>query len=231
MEIKKPVNRTLSIQVADELEKQIAAGNWKVGSKIPSETELMELFGISRNTLREAIRFLVISGVLKTKPGNGTFIITESVFNASIKKRMEHESLNYIVETRTILEPKIIEMATRRGSDKEIGELRKLHNQLISNYENSWENYVDADTKFHRHIARMCHNPFLEDLYRAIAEYLPEYIIENFQKFCDENLDLFLHKDLIDAIENRNTERAVELTEYMLELEMDMVENAPPHTS
>lgn len=226
MEIKKPLNKSLSIQVANELEKQIANGVWKVGSKIPSESELMNLFGVSRNTLREAIRFLVISGVVDTKPGNGTYIITETVFNASIKKRLEQESLSHILETRIIIEPNIVEMAANRRTEDEMIELKKHHKNLLQSYEVSWSNYVEADAKFHRHLAKMCHNPLLEDLYRAISEYLPQYIIENFSAFCDENIDLFLHKKLVIAIEKKDENIAREITECMLKMELDMLINS-----
>lgn len=223
MEIKKPINKSLSIQVANELEKQIANGTWKVGSKIPSESELMSLFGVSRNTLREAIRFLVISGVLDTRQGDGTYIITETVFNASIKKRLEQEKLSHILETRIILEPHIVEMASIRRTDQEMIELKKYHEYLLQSFEVSWGNYVESDIKFHRHLAKMCHNPLLEDLYRAISEFLPQYITENFLTFCDENIDLFLHKNLVTAIEKRDKNAAREITERMLNIEKDML--------
>ncbi|MDD4781054.1 MAG: FadR/GntR family transcriptional regulator [Tissierellia bacterium] len=224
MKIVKPKNKSLSLQVAEELEKQISLGSWKVGSKIPSETELMELFGVSRNTLREAIRYLAIIGVLDTRPGNGTYIITENVFNASMKRRLENEKLSHILETRMLLEPEIINLATMRGTDEDINNLVICHNNLLNSFENYWTDYVEADIKFHSQIADMCKNPLLADFYRAITEALPEYIHDNFLKLCNDNKDLYLHKELVDLIKIRDGEKAKDITSLMLSMEMKLIE-------
>lgn len=226
MKIKKPKNKSLSIQVAEELEKQISKGMWKVGSKIPSETELMELFGVSRNTLREAIRFLVITGVLDTRPGNGTYIITKNVFNASMKKRLQNEKVTHVLETRLLLEPRIVELAALRGTSEEIEKLEDYHKNLVNSYKNSWGDYIKADIKFHSHLALMSHNPLLADFYRAISEFLPKYISDNFLKFTGDKLDLYLHKDLVILIKERNAEKAKEITEDMLENEIKMINDS-----
>lgn len=225
MNIKKPINKSLSIQVANELEKQIANKVWKVGNKIPSESELVNIFGVSRNTLREAIRSLVIMGVLDTRPGDGTYIINETTFSALMKKRLEQESIKYIIETRTVLEPQVVELAAIRRTEQELIELKNLHSELLQNFEVSWENYIESDITLHRQLAKMCHNPILEDLYKAITEYMPQYIKQNFSVFTNEYLDLFLHKKLIIAIENSDKITARELTQQMLEIEKDMIIN------
>lgn len=223
MEIKKLVNKSLPIQIADALEQQIANGEWKIGSKIPSESELMEIFGVSRNTLREAIRFLVISGVVDARPGDGTYITTDSVFNASMKKRLAKENIAYILETRLIFEPQLVEIAAIRGTDEELKELKKHHEELLVGYDNSWGNYVQADISFHCLLAHMCHNPLLEDLYCAISEHLPQYLKQNFPALYNDNLNLFLHKDLMAALEKRDGTSARKITETMIKLEMQLL--------
>lgn len=223
MNIVKPKNKSLSLQVAEELERHISSGEWKVGGKIPTESELMEIFEVSRNTLREAIRYLVITGVLDTRPGNGTYIITENVFNASMKRRLENEKITHILETRMLLEPEIVNLATIRGSDEDINELVAYHHDLLESFERYWKDYVEADIKFHNQIAIMCNNPLLADFYRAITEILPQYIQDNFLSLCNDNKDLYLHKELVEAIKSRNGEKAKKITGRMLTMEMKLV--------
>ena len=67
-------NKTLSAIVANKIENQIICGNWQVGSQIPPEQELMQVFDVSRITVREAIKTLVANGVLVIRRGVGTFV-------------------------------------------------------------------------------------------------------------------------------------------------------------
>ncbi len=62
-------------QIAEDLEHQIASGTYPAGSKLPSEETLVKSHGASRNTVREAIRWLATSGKVVSKPGQGTFVV------------------------------------------------------------------------------------------------------------------------------------------------------------
>lgn len=223
MSIKKIINKSLSIRVAEELERQITEGVWKIGEKIPCETELSELLGVSRNTLRESIKFLAISGVVNVKPGDGTYVSSDNVLSASLKKRLERESLAAIIETRLIIEPSMIEIATKISSDEELKTLQLLHQNLLTGFNNSWNTYVSADVEFHKFLADMTHNPILIDIHSAIAEHLPLYIKVNISDFIDSKLDLFLHKDLMNAILSRDAERAKNITIEMINLEQALL--------
>ncbi|WP_200816459.1 GntR family transcriptional regulator [Salirhabdus sp. Marseille-P4669] len=76
-----PLNYTnsipLHVQLKEEIEQKIFSGTYY--EKIPSERELMEEYHVSRSTVREAVRQLVLDGVLKKKPGKGTFIAPKSI--------------------------------------------------------------------------------------------------------------------------------------------------------
>ena len=69
-------------QIAEDLRRRIEAGELKRGSQLPTEIDLRELYDTSRNTVRDAIKWLSIRGLVETRPGQGTFVtqrITPSV--------------------------------------------------------------------------------------------------------------------------------------------------------
>ncbi|MCI1902813.1 MAG: GntR family transcriptional regulator [Enterococcaceae bacterium] len=67
------------IQIHDQLKKQIAAGIYKIGDRLPSERELSVQFGVSRMTLRQAVQLLADEGILERKVGSGTYIANKKV--------------------------------------------------------------------------------------------------------------------------------------------------------
>lgn len=99
---KKIISRTLSSQVVEALETAISSGRWEIGQKIPSEQELIELYGVSRNTLREAMQYLVNAGVVDVRPGDGTYVRSRTAFDATLQKRLAKEELSTIMETRLV---------------------------------------------------------------------------------------------------------------------------------
>ncbi|KGX88386.1 GntR family transcriptional regulator [Pontibacillus litoralis] len=79
-------SRHLYLQVIDQLKKDIEAGTYKEKEKLPSEFELSKLLGISRATLREALRILEEENVVTRKHGVGTFVNAKPVFSSGIEQ-------------------------------------------------------------------------------------------------------------------------------------------------
>ena len=62
-------------QIAEDLRRQIEAGDLAAGAELPTELELREEYGASRNTVRDAIRLLMTRGLVETRPGQGTYVV------------------------------------------------------------------------------------------------------------------------------------------------------------
>lgn len=216
----KLTKKTLATQLAELLEKAIENGVWKVGDKIPSEPELAETYGVSRNTLRSAIHYLVVSGVLDVRQGDGTYVKNQTAFDATMNKRVAAADITNIIEVRQLIEPDICAIAAQRRTDSELKELEKKHRALIESYEEQKPDYIESDIAFHLQIAKMCHNPLLIDLYRAVISQYPFFVKDNFLSFVEnENTDIYLHKDLVHFIRVQDSEGARLLTEQMIESE------------
>ena len=104
---------------------------YRPGQKLPNENILSNQYGISRSTLREAIRILVSEGILEVQRGNGTFVLsqlnqkTTSSFQTSSDIKV---TLKDLYETRLIFEPEAASIACKRASDQEIQEILRLGN-------------------------------------------------------------------------------------------------------
>ena len=74
MALTSPRREPLADQVIAQLRTQITSGEWPVGSRIPTEVELVEQLGVARNTVREAVRALAHNGLLDIRQGSGTYV-------------------------------------------------------------------------------------------------------------------------------------------------------------
>ena len=209
---------SLSKQVADRLESMIINGEYKVGEKINSESELMAMFNVSRNTLREAIHSLTSAGVLEVKQGDGTYVRSNNRFNANMKREYEKVEFKDIQETRNALEITIANLAAKRHTEEDIKKIENALNRRKELKETIKEN-TRADMEFHLAIAEACHNKILIDLYLSIFDYL-ENLITEIQEETTLEADKIdeLHDKLFEAIKNRDREAATVCVQNILSI-------------
>src|SRR5215216_7718561 len=95
-----PQRTPLVDQVIAQLRGQIATGEWPVGSRIPTEPELVELLGVARNTVREAVRALAHNGLLDIRQGSGTYVVATSELAGVMHRRFADADPRHIAELR-----------------------------------------------------------------------------------------------------------------------------------
>ena len=208
----------LSKQVADELERMIKDGEYAVDSKIPTEPVLMEMFQVSRNTLREAIQSLTSAGVLEVRQGDGTYVRSDSRFNANMHKEYSQVSLEDINETRNAMEVTLSRLASNRRSEEDLKDIAEALGKRQGLKDTSKEHTL-ADVEFHMAIARAGHNKILLDLYMSIASYMESQIAER-QAATDldyKEIDR-LHEELYLAIRDRKPDAAVAAAKEILKI-------------
>ncbi len=125
------VKKTLGQQTEDRLMKYILDRQMMIGSKIPNEFELSEMFGVGRSTVREAVKGLVSRGVLEVRRGDGTYVIS-TVY-------MENDVLGFgqitdryqlaldLFDVRLMIEPEIVSWACRKANKEEIAHSLKAY--------------------------------------------------------------------------------------------------------
>ena len=116
-------NQALTERIEDHLFQYILDERLAVGAKLPNEYELADRFGVSRGTIREAVKLLVSRGVLRVKHGSGTYVASLMPLKAdplgldAIEDRIQL-ALD-LTDVRLMLEPAIAELAARNRTEEE----------------------------------------------------------------------------------------------------------------
>ncbi len=215
-QLQKPTRVTLSAQIIEQMENCIDQELWPVGTKIPGEAELMETFGVSRNTIREATLSLVYAGILQARPGDGTYVISQNRLDAAIQNRMKDARVRDIMEVRTILEANIVRLAARYSDENDIAELKKALDDR-NNPELAQNDFIEMDTEFHLQLARQSHNMLLFDLYNSFIFFIEEEI--RIYTEVRENRQVDEHTALYNAIAAHDQEAAEKCIIELLESE------------
>ena len=165
--------KSLAQQTAERLyshivvEKRLAPGE-----KLPNELVLSEQMGVSRATLREALRTLTARGILEVRRGKGTFVSdrveTIEDFGFSDLERLRGQ-LRDLFELRAIFEPSAARLACRRATEEELAEILRC-GAAVERCIFGGEDRPAADREFHAAIVRAAHNEFLMRLLPMINQ-------------------------------------------------------------
>jgi GntR family transcriptional repressor for pyruvate dehydrogenase complex len=171
----------LADQVADQLKQSLFNGEYEEGERLPSEHELMEILGISRVVVREAIRSLEKAGLLEIKrgPAGGAFVrpmkhdIISNIIRDSL--RLSHTSVAEIMEVRLQMEPIVAGLAAQRRSLEDIKILEKNIQNIPT--VKSGDKYVAWNVDFHRLVAKAAHNSMYELLVNILMDITQDLIL------------------------------------------------------
>lgn len=147
---------TLSKQIVENILDKIKAGELGPGDKLPSEKELVEIYDVNRNSVREALRTLDIMNVIYIQQGKGAFVTSLEtellVEHLDFVFMIEDSAIYNLFEARRILEPEMAAIAAIRATDEEI---KKMIDFL------SKEDKEDIDADLHQMIIEITKNPIL----------------------------------------------------------------------
>ncbi|MFS0731273.1 FadR/GntR family transcriptional regulator [Curtobacterium sp. 1P10AnD] len=154
------------------IQQMIVSGELQPGQRLPPEKELSESLGLSRNSLREAVKALELIRVLDVRRGDGTYVTslepTVLLEAVSFVVDMHHDrSLVDLLEVRRILEPASAVLATARASEQQIDELATL--MVAVDDSTGVEDLVAHDLQFHSTIAQIGGNQYLSGLLDALS--------------------------------------------------------------
>lgn len=154
----------LSESIAQELLEIITIEKrFQPGDKLPNENELCEEFGVSRTTLREAIRSLVAYNVVEIRRGKGTYVADNNELRNDFGfSNLEHILLKAkdIFEMRLIIEPQAAYLAAQRATEPELEKILK-YGYLAGNKVYLQDDYIEDEKLFHSSIAKATHNEFM----------------------------------------------------------------------
>ncbi|MEU9095735.1 FadR/GntR family transcriptional regulator [Streptomyces sp. NPDC087901] len=208
MALTSPRRSALADQVIAQLRNQITSGEWPVGSRIPTEPELVEQLGVARNTVREAVRALAHNGLLDIRQGSGTYVVAVSELAGVMHRRFASADPRHVAELRSTLEASAARLAAARRTERDLKQL----DALMRRREETWaagdaEAFVAADATLHLAVVAASHNEVLTGLYADLGDLLKEYLRDDVghELGPDELMD---HGRLVEAIRAGDAETA-----------------------
>lgn len=195
-----------------KIKDMIVSGELRPGDRLPREKELSERLGLSRNSLREAVKALSMIRILDVRQGDGTYV-------TSLSPPLLLEALSFVVdfhgdaqvlellEVRRILEPAATAMACGRVDDGGVRDLYTLLDDVTEDV--SVEKLVEADLEFHRRIAQASGNAYLASLLDSLSGRTARARIwRGVTQAQAVSRTLSEHRAIVDAIAARQPEVA-----------------------
>ncbi|MDM8533505.1 FadR/GntR family transcriptional regulator [Clostridiaceae bacterium HSG29] len=227
--IKPAKRKNLYQEVSQQIIGFIKEGIWVQGERIPSESELSKSFEISRNSMREAIKALELTGVLSSKSGTGTFVAEFALQNISKLELVNDIQNNYnvleLMETRLMIEPELIYKAIEVASEEDI---RKLDNVLdeVNNYIEKNGYTVDVGLSFHMEIAKISGNKILYNFIQSLKNQLIAQRGDFILKHIDEELldsELREHGEMLECFKKKNPQEGYDLMKKHLKNSIESI--------
>ncbi|MWL90725.1 FadR/GntR family transcriptional regulator [Cupriavidus sp. SW-Y-13] len=200
------------------METALLDGTWPVNARLPAERLLAEQYGVSRNTIREAIQRLAARGLLQSRRGAGVYVTDQlrtGIASPWGQLVADHPALrDDILEFRRVLEGATAYFAALRADASDLKRIRGLMRALeTSRADDDKAAEADADAKLHDAIALASHNTMFLHLHTSVIGMLREHITINGTGLRESDADssdllLLQHRTLCDAILSRRPEEA-----------------------
>lgn len=206
--------KTLSEQVAEQLERDILEGRLKEDDQLPAERELMEQFGVGRPAVREALFYLQRLGLVAINSGTRARVIrptAEAVMArlSGVTRQLlaKSEGQQYFQEARAMFEISLTRYAALHASEEDIGLLRQAieENRRALGDE---ARFKRSDNDFHGVLAAIARNPIFNAVHEALSEWLDDRRAHVLQQEGEDHAALQAHTEIVEAIESGDPDAA-----------------------
>ncbi|MGO4197683.1 FadR/GntR family transcriptional regulator [Rhizobium sp. YAF28] len=212
----------LHLAVAGEIGADIVTGRLPVGGLVPSEPELCTRFGVSRTVIREAVKFLSWRGLLKTGSGVGTVVLPTSqwnfldpvVFGWVQKTSDSQNAIQQLFAFRSAVEPAAAAEAARNATLAQLYEIEAAL-QVMSEAKTDFNKWIEGDVAFHTAIYVASNNVFIAPLANLFRQYFQMSFSVSSSNFHHQHC-LQEHRDVFEAIRERDPEKAAETVRILL---------------
>ncbi|MGO1749654.1 MAG: FadR/GntR family transcriptional regulator [Marinobacter sp.] len=198
----------------ESLRHAIETEQWAVGDKLPVESDLSEALGVSRNTVREAVRVLAHVGMLETRQGDGTYVRATRDAGETLK-RIARTQLKDQLEVRIMLETEAAKLAAQRRTEQD---LRSMTTALDARGKADADlaARIHHDEAFHHALVAASHNSALAELYDYFSHAITQTIerTENDADLPEPSQED--HELLLAAVRRRDSAKAEKLAQNLL---------------
>jgi GntR family transcriptional repressor for pyruvate dehydrogenase complex len=208
--LKPPVRQTLYQTVAQQIQDLITSHEWMAGQQLPSERDLASHLGVSRSSVREALRVLQALGLIEIRPGEGTFVCDASIPPISERDPAslpEDPAVWDVYDAREALETHIAFLAANRASETEIGGAQAVLDEMEAVMALG-EPLGSHDRDFHEVLAAMTGNEFLMSLESTLLDYAESFLSKSISVKGRARLVLEEHSKILECIRQKDDKGA-----------------------
>jgi len=175
------------MQIARQIRNLIRDGKLNIGDKLPAERDLVQQFGASRASVREALSALEMLGLIECRGGQGNFIKADgrdgTIDGELLRTLLQNHDPFEIFEARLEMEPSLAALAAERATDEErkklsaqVEKLRALGSRILAEADKvpAIEEYMEEDRKYHLEISRCSHNSVLFTVFSGVNLMMKE---------------------------------------------------------
>lgn len=220
--VRAPLFRS-KLDVLAALEQRLLAGEFPVGSRLPSERVLCDEYSISRPVIREVLSGLVERGYIEVYAGRGSFVRAAEASDISRPlnraARRGAATARDLVTARSMLESTAAELAAQNADEAAIGRIR----EALAGHElaNGVQSAAETDLQFHEAIAQASGNPLLVVMFASIREFVHALMLRSHSDRQVRNAGDPLHQVILEAIVNRDSVAARRSMAEHLRLALD----------
>lgn len=224
---------SLAEGLADEIVNDILAGRYPTSSPLPNESELAERSGVSRLTVREAIKALAAKNVVRVEHGRGTFVNSPrewSVLDPVLliaRSSYEEDPLalpRKLIEARRVVEVAVAELAAERRTPEDLDRLEEsLAMMRASAAQANVASFVAADIAFHQQVMDAAANSFITSLFDPLSKILQLTRHQTSSHAPVREHAISHHQRILDAVRRASPARAGRaMRDHMNQTEQDM---------
>jgi len=208
--------RSLAHGLVEGIAAQVQSQALKPGDKLPTESQIMADYGVSRTVVREALSKLQANGLVETRHGIGTFVLAPppgTGFRIDPAEIATAVDIMAVLELRISLETESAGLAAQRRTEAQLAELRAALDALEANSSGAGDT-VSPDFRFHLVIANATGNRYFADIMSHLGATLIPRARINSSRIAQEDLPAYLrrvnreHEEIYEAIARRDAESA-----------------------
>lgn len=205
--------KKLADEVIDEIKRMIQSGELKEGDRLPNQNEFAAQLGVSRTSLREAFNTLSVLGVLEQHQGYGTIVISR--FSALYADHLsapfitDEKATMELLEARQFIEIGAARLAAKNATPQQLKEMGDLIDAMAqANEMGDIQKLSEQDIEFHFQIAQATGNRVMIHLLANIRNLMEKFMHEAFLVLHDQKRYLKAHRDIYNAIKQKNPLKA-----------------------
>jgi GntR family transcriptional repressor for pyruvate dehydrogenase complex len=207
-----PIKKTrIAEEVADRIRVLMLDGTFPPGQPLPSERHLAERFGVSRGSIRDALRTLETIGLLETRHGQGTFPHELSVDRlvAPLASVMAYRSdlQDELLDVRRMFEPAVARVAAERATDEDLSELQRLLDVQRQKVK-AGQSAIAEDTAFHAILARSTRNRVIMSIMATLNDLLVDSRTQSLKQKGRPSRSIDGHEAVVAALRRKDPEGA-----------------------